>query len=68
MVMDDESSSSIDDKDGLQKYVKVCGNTSLSTQFFLLDNTQRINYLIQRQYFILRLQKGVSHDQYRKST
>ena len=45
----------------------VC-NISLSTQFFLLDNTQLINYLIQRQYFILRLQKGVSHDQYRRPT
>ena len=48
---DDESSSSIDDKDDSRNTLRCVQYFTLSTQFFLLDNTQLINYLIQRQYF-----------------
>ena len=46
---DDESSSSIDDKDDSRNTLRCVQYFTLSTQFFLLDNTQLINYLIQRQ-------------------
>lgn len=45
----DESSSSIDDKDDSRNTLRCVQYFTLSTQFFLLDNTQLINYLIQRQ-------------------
>lgn len=48
---DDESSSSIDDKDDSRNTLRCVQYFTLSTQFFLLDNSQLINYLIQRQYF-----------------